>query len=299
MDAYAASIANILVGNKLNEAVIEMHFPASVFLFDQPAIIALSGADFNATVNGESIPVYQPVIVNKSTVLQFHSLKNNARCYLAVSGGFQINKWLNSYSTNLKAEAGGLAGRKIKKDDEIGLKVKTDYKKILSSDDFKILPWKANVIWNNNDSHEILMIRGNEFDWLNAVSQKEFLSQSFFITGNSDRMGYQLKGNALQVKSNNELVSTAVSFGTVQVLPDGQLIILMADHQTTGGYPRMGTVITAHHSRLGQLKPADTIRLGFTDQKTAEDLIIKQHQHLLQLQNACTFRLQQFLYENN
>ena len=299
MDTYSAGLANILVGNRSDEAVIELHFPASVFLFEQSTIISLAGADFAATINGESIPVCQPVIVNKSTVLQFHSLKNKARCYLAVKGGFQINKWLNSYSTNLKAEAGGLAGSKIKKDDEFELKVKIDCNKILADDDFKILSWKANETWNDNDSNEILMIRGNEFDWLNAASQKEFLSQSFSVTGNSDRMGYQLNGNALQTNIKDELVSTAVPFGTVQLLPDGQLIILMADHQTTGGYPRTGTVITAHHSRLGQLKPGDTIRFGFTDQKTAEDLMIKQYNHLLQLQNACTFRLEQFLYENN
>ena len=91
------------------------------------------------------------------------------------------------------------------------------------------------------------------------------------------------------------MISSAVSFGTVQLLPDGQLIVLMADHQTTGGYPRLAHVISAHHSRLAQMKPGDQFNFRFTDQQTAEELFIKQQQHLLQLQNACKFKLEQLL----
>jgi antagonist of KipI len=91
------------------------------------------------------------------------------------------------------------------------------------------------------------------------------------------------------------MVSAAVSFGTVQLLPDGQLIVLMADHQTTGGYPRLAHVISIHHSRLAQMKPGDQFCFRFTDQPTAEELYIKQQQHLLQLQNACKFKLEQLL----
>ena len=299
MDKYAASIANALVGNLFAEAVIEMHFPAPVFLFDQPAIVALAGADFSASVNGEPVPVYQPLVINKSSVLQFHSVKNKARCYLAVKGGFKINKWLNSYSTNLKAEAGGINGTKLNKDDSIQLNDSSDLSKIPGADDFKILPWKANESWDDAETKEILVLPGNEWDWLDAASQKKFLSVDFYITNNSDRMGYRLKGDALKTKTKKELVSSAVFFGTIQLLPDGQLIILMADHQTTGGYPRPGYVISAHLSRLAQMKAGDKIRFAFTTQKNAEEIFIKQQQHLLQLQNACNFRLQNYIHENN
>jgi antagonist of KipI len=108
-------------------------------------------------------------------------------------------------------------------------------------------------------------------------------------------MGYQLKGESLLMSTNEEVVSSGVNFGTVQLLPGGQLIVLMADHQTTGGYPRVAHVITADHSKLAQMKPGDAIRFKFTDLPTAENLLIKQHQHLLQLQNACIFKLQQFI----
>jgi antagonist of KipI len=95
------------------------------------------------------------------------------------------------------------------------------------------------------------------------------------------------------------LISSAVCFGTIQLLPDGQIIILMADHQTTGGYPRIGNIITTDLPRLAQMKAGEIIHFSFTDQKTAEELFIKQQQHLLQLQNACTFRLENFIHENN
>ena len=100
--------------------------------------------------------------------------------------------------------------------------------------------------------------------------------------------------NLLSLNS-EELVSSAVSFGTIQLLPDGQLIILMADHQTTGGYPRVGHIITAHHSKLAQMRPEEMITFRFTDMRTAEELLVKQQQHLRQLESACKFRLLDFL----
>jgi len=299
MDKYAACIANVLVGNPPEEAVIEMHFPAPVFLFDQPAIIALAGADFNASINGEPVPINQPLIINKSSVLQFHSIKNKARCYMALKGGFNINKWLNSYSTNLKAGVGGINGAKLNKDDSVQLNDSADCSKILGTDDFKILPWKANEIWDTAETKEIFVLPGHEWDWLNEDSQKRFLSKPYSVTNKSDRMGYQLKGEILQTMDKKELVSSAVCFGSIQLLPDGQLIILMADHQTTGGYPRPGYIISAHLSRLAQMKAGDKIHFVFTTQKNAEELLINQQQHLLQLQNACNFRLENYIHENN
>ena len=122
----------------------------------------------------------------------------------------------------------------------------------------------------------------------------DFLKQPFIITAASDRMGYRLRGEKLLSQYSPELVSCAVDFGTIQLLPDGQLILLMADHQTTGGYPRIAHVVTAHLPKLAQSKPGEAIRFRMTDMITAEKLFCLQQQHLLQLQNACTFRLQEF-----
>ena len=118
---------------------------------------------------------------------------------------------------------------------------------------------------------------------------------SFVITNQSDRMGYRLNNIPLHSITPEEVVSSAVSFGTVQLLPDGRLIVLMADHQTTGGYPRIAHVISAHQRKLAQMKAGDKIHFRLTDQLTAEQLFIKQQQHLQQLQNACTFRLEEYL----
>ncbi len=296
MDKYAAAIANTLVGNVLGEAVIEMHFPAASFFFDHSALIALSGADFNASINGNPIPNNHPVLVNKNTTLQFHSLKNKSRCYIAIKGGMKLSKWLNSYSTNLKAEAGGLAGRRLLKDDVIELNEEPDKNKI-DEGDFTILPWKANEDFGIEYTEQLMVLPGAEWDWLEKNSQEKFLKNPFFISHNSDRMGYRLASEPLHSNTKTELVSSAVCFGTIQLLPDGQLIILMADHQTTGGYPRLGNIISAHLPMLAQMNTGDKIRFNFTDHLAAEGLLLKQQQHLLQLEIACKLRLENYIHE--
>ena len=299
MDRYAAAIANILVGNNTDEAVIEMHFPALSIFFEQPTMIALTGADFSANINGKPIPLNHAVIVNKNTTLQFQSLKNKSRCYLAIKDGIEISKWLNSYSTNLVAEAGGFSGRKLLKDDILELNNKTDSFQLPDKDDFKILPWSTNDDFGIKYTEEMMAVPGSEWAWLDKHSQEKFLKNPFFISNNSDRMGYRLASEPLQTITGSELVSSAVSFGTIQLLPDGQLIILMADHQTTGGYPRIGNVISAYLPMLAQMKSGDRIRFNFTDHQTAENLILKQQQHLTQLQIACKLRLENYAHENN
>jgi len=130
---------------------------------------------------------------------------------------------------------------------------------------------------------------------LDNASQYHFLNQPFTISPVSDKMGYRMRGANLTTNNGFELISSAVSFGTIQLLPDGQLIILMADHQTAGGYPRVAHVITAHLPVLAQSRAGAKINFSMTDIETAEKLLMMQQQHLLQLQNACTFRLEEFL----
>lgn len=291
MDKYAMQVTNILVGNQPGEATIEMHFPASVFMFTQPALIALGGADLSASINGEPVPNLHAILVGKNDVLQFHKPVSGARAYLAVGGGFAINKWMNSYSTHLKAKVGGHQGRNLAKDDELLLRQPSSFP--VKQNDFTILPWQADIKWPD-ENKEILMLPGNEWERLSTESKESFTMTSFVITNQSDRMGYRINNIPLSTINNEEVISSAVSFGTVQLLPDGRLIVLMADHQTTGGYPRVAHVISAHHSKLAQMKAGNKIHFRLTDQQTAEELFIKQQQHLLQLQNACTFKLQEY-----
>ena len=109
-------------------------------------------------------------------------------------------------------------------------------------------------------------------------------------------MGYRLRGAPLHTVSSEEVISSAVNFGTVQLLPDGQLIVLMADHQTAGGYPRIAHVISADHHRLAQMKPGDSFRFRLITVGEAEDLFLQQQQHLLQLQHACAFKMEDLLH---
>lgn len=295
MDKLSAQLANLLVGNNPLESVIELHFPASAFFFEQPAIIAVSGADFSASVNGEEIPTLHPVLLSKFSILQFHGIKKGARAYLAVQGGFDLPKWLGSNSTHLKAMISGYKGRSLQKDDEIPMRLTKDLCPLIGKKEFQVLPWKADVDPNEEGKDQIWILPGNEWHRLTQESKEKFLQGSFTITNQSDRMGFHLEGEPLLLDSPEEVISSAVSFGTVQLLHNGQMITLMADHQTTGGYPRIAHVISTHHSRLAQMKPGEAVKFQFTDHHQAESLLIKQQQHLRQLENACKLKLEQFL----
>jgi antagonist of KipI len=297
MDRYAAEVANLLVGNCRQEAVLEIHFPGPQILFEQNTLIAITGGDFSPTVNDEIIPRWQPIVVRKNTVLHFPSLVQGSRCYISVHGGYCMEKWLGSYSTNLKAGVGGWHGQPLKKGDELPFKENTIYFAGLLKDDsnFEVLPWRVNTTKIYRYPHEIGFIPGNEWSLLSPPFQNIFLENNFLIHPSSDRMGYQLKGPALTMGKHQELVSSAVSFGTVQLLPDGQLIILMADHQTTGGYPRIAHVVSAHLPKLAQLRPSDTIQFKLMDNAAAEELLLWQQKELHILQRSCQDHLNELV----
>lgn len=295
MDVFAMRIANILVGNPINEAVIEMHFPASVITFHSDTIIAVSGGDFTPMINEEAIPLNKPIHVSRGNILKCKQLKKGSRCYLALKGGMDIPQWLHSSSTNTKVGLEGVIGRALRTNDIISFK-----KKIPQSENnnaIHILPWTAGTRWDNSSISDdtVYILHGHEWGWLTDESKKDFINEPFRITTLADRMGYQLEGKKLFTDSKEEIISSAVCFGTIQLLPSGQLIVLMADHQTTGGYPRAAHVITAHLSKLAQMKAGDSIRFQLTSFKTAEELLIKQERHLQQLQLACSTRLQEYL----
>jgi len=294
MDRFASRAANILVGNNGHEALIELHFPSAILLFEQQALITLTGADFSATINGDPVPLWQPLLLAKNSILQFQRLKQGARCYLAIREKLNIPIWLNSYSTNLKAAAGGFCGRALQKNDVIPFQERHEYKNIFNQSDFVVLPWKANSWWNDQATEKVRVVAGKEWSWLSEKSKHRFLNHAFRIGSLADRMGYHLQTN-LHASGNAELVSSAVTFGTIQLLPNGELIILMADHQTTGGYPRLGYVVSAHLPRLAQKQTGDTIHFALTTPQESEQLFFKQERHLRQLQNACRFRLEEFL----
>lgn len=291
MDSTAMQMANMLVGNEPHEPVIEMHFPAAEFLFEEAALIAIAGADFNAMVNGIYLPPHQPVWVAKGSVLSFNKHISGARIYLAFYGGFIADKWLGSYSTHLKVQAGGKDGKPLPKNGLLLLKNNLSLPDISNS---IRLPWQAAAkdFYSGNNFY---FIPGAEYSLLNDAAKTQLENASFILGRQYDRMGYRLQGAGLQYRVPKEQISAAVTKGTMQLLPDGQLIILMADHQTTGGYPRIGHVISAHISSLSQLLPGAEISFEKTSMAKAEDLLFRQQRNLQQLQNACNFRLTEWL----
>ena len=297
MDAFAARVANMLVGNCSGEPLLEIHFPGPQILFEQNALVSICGADFSPMVNDEYIPLWKPVVVRRNTVLHFPKLNRGARCYLAVHGGFCVEQWLGSGGTHLRAGAGGWKGRPLKKGDELSFKENTVYFSGLLKEDriVRALPWRADIKKTYHHAHEVFVLPGNEWDVLSLPSKSHFLENNFMIHPSSDRMGYHLKGLPLAMDHELELVSSGVEYGTIQLLPDRQLIVLMADHQTTGGYPRVAHVISAHLPKLAQLRPSECIRFIMTDMETAERLLAEQHRELQVLQRACLDHLNELV----
>ncbi|MDQ6609751.1 MAG: biotin-dependent carboxyltransferase family protein [Bacteroidota bacterium] len=289
MDRYSASLANALLGKALPSPVIEMHFPAAQILFERPCVICLTGADFTPLINSKEAPLHQPIAVRENMVLSFGGRRNGARCYLSVLNELQIEPWLNSYSTNLKAGAGGYKGRRLATGDEISF----ESIDLTLKDDFIALPWSYHLPYMA--TNEVQFIPGQEWNWLTTKSQTAFLNNGFTISPASDRMGYCLQGEYLEQNRKEQLISSAVSFGTVQLLPTGQVIILMADHQTTGGYPRIANIISVDLPKLAQMSPNSVVKFTMTNIETAEEKMVAQQNYLYSLQNTCNLKMQKWL----
>lgn len=270
MDKQAVHLINILLGNDETKAVLEMHFPAPLLEFEEDAIIALGGADFGASFNNNEIENWRPFFIKKGSVLEFKKRTFGNRAYLAVKGGFKIEDWFSSTSTNLTANIGGFAGRALQKNDRLLFNQRTKDKGQITN--YKI---SRSLIPNYQKSPaKVRVIGGAEFELLTAIHEQIFLMQNYWVSRESDRMGFRLTGEPLFLIENQELISSATDFGTIQLLPDGQLIILMADHQTSGGYPRIAHVVSADLPILAQLGANDKIGFEMIALDEAEDLTL-------------------------
>ncbi len=265
MDQNALRLINILLGNPENEGAIEMHFPASEFVFKSAKTFALGGANFEAALQKEPLNRCKIYSAKKGDVLTFRKKINGNRCYLAVAGGLEIEKWLDSKSTNLLAQIGGYQGRKLMKGDTLNFrKVETSK----SADDHLQI---AGSLCPRFSKYLVLRITaGAEYRRLTAKSELAFFEQSFNITNDSNRMGYRLESAPLYLLNDAEILSTAVNFGTIQLLPNGQMVVLMADHQTTGGYPRIAHIVETDLSKLAQCGPGDSLSFELISLREAE-----------------------------
>jgi antagonist of KipI len=214
------------------------------------------------------------------------------RAYLSIKNGFRIKPWLGSGGTNLKAKIGGFDGRKLQNGDRIffssGFQVPGSKIQIPGSGlNFKI---SNSVIPFYSAFPTVRAVESAEFVQLTAPGRKIFTEENFMVTQNSDRMGFRLKGAGLELEKPKEMVSSAVNFGTIQLLPDGQLIVLMADHQTSGGYPRIANVISMDLPLLAQLGTNDKVAFHLISIDAAENLRVKFENDLNFLKTGLKFR---------
>jgi antagonist of KipI len=282
MDPLAARVANILAGNSDSAPLLEMHFPAAEIEFEEDTIFALSGGDFGAAVSGEVLPNWRAVAAKAGSVLKFKRKTSGERCYLSVGGGIDVLSWLGSASTNLTARIGGHEGRKLLSGDR--LKVAH----VNARSPCEKLPAIAPTFLPKYGRFPtVRILPGAEFEYLSAESRDSLLSETFAISNNSNRMGFRLSGAPLKLDKAREIVSAAVCFGTVQLLPDGQLIILMADQQTAGGYPRVAHIISYDLPLVGQLGAGDKIAFHLIELEAAEQLALQLEKELSFLRVAC------------
>ena len=281
MDPLALRISNLLVGNEQHSAVLEITLSGPALLFEHEALIAIAGADLSAIIDGQAVPLWRPIWVRQGSRLEFGSPLRGSRAYLSVAGGIDVPLVMHSRSTYLRARLGGFDGRSLQAGDVLNLRaaspgVSQQIKR--KSERGSELPFVAPDWFAGSDLAEYLddptirVMSGGQYDWFNDESREAFVSEPFSITKQSDRMGYRLAGPTLRFIQPRELVSEAVTVGTIQVPPEGQPIILMADRPTTGGYAKIAQVATVDIPVLAQLKPGAKIRFLMISVDEAQEL---------------------------
>jgi antagonist of KipI len=267
-DPISLRLGNRLVGNAEGSAALEMTLLGGTFFFPDAATIALTGADFGATLDGAAVPLWTSTPVKPGQALQTGATLTGARCYLCVRGGIEVKPFLGSASTHLLSGLGGHEGRALRKGDvlQIGPAKDRSPKRSVS----------PNALEHLQPRKTLRVTPGPQHDVFTAAAQKAFYSTVFRVTEESNRMGLRLAGPALSQGGPAEMLTEGVSLGAVQVTPAGLPIILFVEQQTTGGYPEIANVISADLSSLGQLRPRDEIRFDPVDWETARRLLDEQ-----------------------
>ena len=281
MDLYAMEQANILAGNDPKDGVIEMTMLGITAEFTCDTVIALTGADMAPTINGEPIPMYQSVQVYQGDRLAMGAAQSGMRGYLAVSGGFDIKPVMGSLSTNLKVKLGGFQGRKLLAGDQIPLRQPGSLEMLGAC--------KTQPDNQYPDTVVVRVILGPQEDYFTQKGIDTFLGTRYNVSGQSDRMGVRLEGTPIENKNGVDIISDGIAYGSVQIPASGTPIIMMADRQTTGGYAKIATVITADLYKIAQARPGSGIRFRAVTEKEAVAALKQQRSKLKQLQYQAYF----------
>ncbi|MGG1659836.1 biotin-dependent carboxyltransferase family protein [Brevibacillus sp. NRS-1366] len=289
MDELALQMANLLVGNPYHDAVLEITLKGPTLLFHKDMLIAICGGDFSPTIDTKPVLSNRPVWIRSGSVLHFGHAQKGCRAYLAVAGGWDVPVVMGSRSTNVRAGFGGVEGRMLQTGDLLGQNPKCPFSSFLEQQLEKkagtALFSEANwfISGGRCTAHSeavIRVIRGGQFEEFSAESRRSFFEESFQVSPRSDRMGYRLTGPTLALSTPTEMISAAVTAGTIQVPPNGQPIILMADRQTIGGYPKIGYVATVDLGIVAQLRPGETVRFVEISLRDAQQAIFERDEML-------------------
>jgi antagonist of KipI len=264
MDRFAHSAANLLVGNDPGHATLECTFSGPNLVAEHACLVAITGADFDPRVNGAPAPTWTGLFLGEGDRLTFGGRRSGARVYIAVAGGVEGDRWLGSLSTNLMAARGGMRGRALKSGDVI-TSAGEPRKPAVSGRRV------AEQLRPRYDDHTLRAVAGPHIKRLNPEGRGFLFEAGYRVSRDADRMGYRLEGPRL-VTSGDELLSFGLVSGAVQVPHGGQPILLMADHQTAGGYPVVATAISASLPIAAQLLPGDEMRFAEVSVERAEQM---------------------------
>ena len=252
MDPRSMKLANLLLGNDPGEAVLEITIMGPQLVFDETNYIALTGGDLGASLDGKPMPRYQAVKVQAGQTLRFLGLRNGCRAYLAFAGGLDIPPVMGSRSTYMKAKIGGFKGRKLEAGDELSFR---DPKPDLLFPERR----KLGADFVPQKQYDLRVILGPQDDHFTEEGLQTFFREVYTVSAEFDRMGIRLDGAVIEHKNGGDIISDGIAFGAVQVPTAGKPIIMAADRQTTGGYTKIATVISADFRILGQLRGGDKV----------------------------------------
>ena len=277
VDAQALRLANVLVGNPEGAAGLEITMVGPTLRFEEPSLIAIGGVESDVTAAGRRLPAWRPVRLERNAEVGFGVLRTGCRICLAVAGGIAVPRVLGGRGTHLSAGFGGLEGRTLRAGDIVKIGPASAWAKRLAAalagrGTASAAHWEVGMGARPSyvAAPTVRVVRGAQWEWFSAETRERFLRERFTVLPRSDRMGLRLApaGPGLTGEGLGQMVSEGVATGTVQIPPDGQPIVLLADRQTIGGYPKIATAASIDLSLLAQLRPGDTV--GFREISVAQ-----------------------------
>ena len=275
MDPCSHRLANALAGNDVDAATLEVTLIGPELEFDDERVIAVAGAEFELTVDGRNVPANAAFVVASGSCLRFGRRLRGARAYVAMSGGVGVAPTLGSRATHVISAMGGLDGRPLKAGDRVPLGDPMRARNTMSAQP------RSPLFALPEGRARIRVLAGPQQNYFAPDALDVLQSASYTISHTSDRMGFRLEGPVLTHARGADIISDATPLGVLQVPASGLPILLMADRQTTGGYPKIATVISADISVAGQLAPGDAISFSVCSPREALAALIAQERALM------------------